>query len=233
MSADSSVTSGTIASVSLIGTSTGLVKQLSGFKKGHHTLPDAANDTTNAFLAKICSDELATEAEKFFQKAKASLDYKRKDSTLVVGSPLALLTARDFTLEISFSLDAENPASYVVNRTLRDVHEAELFFNPAFNEVFSRQFQILSFALRSGTRVEAVIDAVEDGAFEGLTVTYPSDCRECTLSIPGVNAEIRCTATALELVFPRPCSPLELIEGFQKVCATFQTSPELRAILIS
>jgi hypothetical protein len=37
----------------------GAVKQLAGFKKSHHSVPDAANATTNAFLGKLCAGELA------------------------------------------------------------------------------------------------------------------------------------------------------------------------------
>ena len=39
-----------IADLRFIGRSGGVVKSLSGFRKKHHTLPDAANAVTNAFL---------------------------------------------------------------------------------------------------------------------------------------------------------------------------------------
>ena len=55
--------SSVVADVQFVGRSGGAVKALSGFKKGHHTVPDAANATTNAFLGKISGDELAQQAE--------------------------------------------------------------------------------------------------------------------------------------------------------------------------
>src|SRR3954471_22251556 len=98
-----------IASIAFVGRSGGQVKLLRGFKKGHHTLPDAANATTNAFLGKICDAELADEAEKLFQEVRAGLDYKRKDLALTVTSPLAVLTAKDFVLEIFYALEERDP----------------------------------------------------------------------------------------------------------------------------
>ena len=47
-----------------------------------------------------------------------------------------------------------------------------------------------TFKLRQGTRVEAVIDAVESlDADTGISVTYPSDCRDCTLAVEGVDID--------------------------------------------
>src|SRR5947207_2785997 len=89
-----------ISRISLIGRDSGQVKALGGFKKQHHTVPDAVNAATEGFLAKLCATELATEAEQFFQRAKTAFGYKRADLSLSVSSPGAVLTARDFTLEL-------------------------------------------------------------------------------------------------------------------------------------
>ncbi|MEO7411944.1 MAG: hypothetical protein ABIZ81_01185, partial [Opitutaceae bacterium] len=83
-----------VAGISFIGRGAGQVKTLGGFKKSHHTLPDAANATTNAFLGKICEGELAAQSEKLFQSVRTGLGYKRKDVGLSVASPAAVLTAK-------------------------------------------------------------------------------------------------------------------------------------------
>src|ERR1044071_7374258 len=94
-----------IASIAFIGRAGGLVKGLAGFKKGHHTLPDAANAVTNAFLGRICETELTEEAERLFQDVRAGLAYKRKDIALNATSPLAVLTTKDFTVEMFYALE--------------------------------------------------------------------------------------------------------------------------------
>ncbi len=221
-----------IASIAFVGRSGGQVKALSGFKKGHHTLPDATNAVTNAFLGEICGAELAEEAEKVFQEARAGLGYKRKEVALSVTSPLAVLTAKDFTLEIFYALEERDAARYAVTTTLRELRDAELAKREEFARIFSGKFTEISFALKKGVRVEAVIDAIEalDGE-GGLGVSFPSDCSECTIRVEGVDAEVRCTGATLEVVFPRGCAPAELIEAFGAVREAFQISKVLGGLI--
>jgi hypothetical protein len=221
-----------ISGISFIGRSGGTVKTLAGFKKGHHTVPDAANAVTNAFLGKICERELAETAEKFFQQARTRLGYKRKEVALNVAGAAAVLTAKDFTLEIFYALEDGAPARYTVTTTLRDLRSAELARTEAFAAVFAGKFTEISFALKKGARVEAIVDVIEalDGQ-GGLAVSYPSDCRECVIRVEGVDAAVRCTGGSLELVFPRAGAPHELLAGFAAVREAFQISRVLAGLL--
>jgi hypothetical protein len=221
-----------VRSIAFVGRAGGAVKSLGGFKKGHHTAPDVANAVTNAFLGKICQAELADEAEQLFQAVRDALGYKRKDIALSVTSPLAVLTARDFLVEIVYTLEERDAARYATTTTLRELHDVMVARNEEFARVFAGKFSEISFALNKGARVEAVVDAIEalngDG---GLTVGYPSDCRECTIRVEGVAAEVRCTGATLEVVFPRGGSPAELIDGFASVREAFQISKTLRGLI--
>jgi hypothetical protein len=231
MSADE-LPSRVVAGISFVGRGGGLVKDLDGFKKGHHSVPDAANATTNAFLGKICATELGDEAEKLFQEARTALDYKRKDIALSVTSPLAVLGARDFTVEIFYVLEERDPARYAVTTTLRGLMNVALARKDEFARIFAGKFTEISFALKKGAQVEAVIDAIEElDADDGLTVTYPSDYRDCTISVEGVDAQVRCTGPTLEIVFPRAGGPAELIEAFATVRDAFRISKGLSGLI--
>ena len=208
--------------VRFVGRSGGLVKTLRGFKKSHHTVPDAVNATTTAFLAKLCADELAEEAEGIFQQARATFSYKRKEISLDVASPNAVLAAKDFTFELAYELAESDPASYAVVRSLHGLRGADFAATAECETVFARQFAELAFVLTKGAPVEAVIDAVE--GLEGggsLTVEYPSDCRDCTLAVAGVSAVVRFDGSELAMVFPRSGSPGELLAGFLLVREAF------------
>jgi len=221
-----------VAGLSFLGRSGGAVKTLTGFQKGHHTVPSVATATTNAFLAKLCAAELTEQAETFFQQVRSGLGYKRRELSLSVASPGALLTAKDFTLEIAYALEAAEPSRFTVVQTMRELRSAELARRAEFAAIFAGLFSELSFALRKGVRVEAVIDLVESlDSVEAIAVTFPSDCRECTLTIPGVEAEVRCTGATLDLVFAQGGSPGELIDGFAAVRAAFALNPDLAALL--
>lgn len=204
-----------ISQVSLVGRSGGAFKTLRGFDKSRHTVPDAVNHATNGFLAKLCVTELAAETEEFFQRTRAALAYKRKDLSLDVTSPQAVLSARDFTLEWLYALEEADPAAYAVTRTLHSLRNAALIEVPEFDALFAGMFSSVHFLLAKGVRVEAVVDAVEalDEA-SGLRVDYPSDCRICTLTVDGVDATVVCDGASLEMGFARAGSPKELVQAF-------------------
>jgi hypothetical protein len=246
MSKEGAGISSVVRQIEFVGRGSGAVKTLRGFKKSHHTLPDAVNATTTAFLGKLCSEELAEEAEAFFQRSKEAFGYKRKDLSLDVASPTAVLTTKDFTLELVYALNEGNPAAWEIVRTLRDVNRSEFLGTAACAEVFGGAFSELVFALTKGASVEAVIDAVEGleeaeggdgeeaddvggGGSEGdakgggaaLRVDYPSDCAHCVVSVEGVSATVKFEGPQLSMVFPRGGSPQELLDGFAAVRAAF------------
>jgi hypothetical protein len=223
---------GVVADISFIGRGGGQVKALGGFRKGHHTLPDAANDTTNGFLAKICAGELGGEAEALFQGARTALGYKRRELALETTGGTALLTAKDFTVEITYALEPAEPTRYAVTTTLRGLRDTGLARTPEFEGLFGGRFSEISFFLRKGARVEDVIDLIEGlDTAAGLQVEYPSDCRECVIRVEGVDAVVRCTGQSLEMVFPRAGSPAALIDGFLAVRHAFSVSKPLAGLL--
>lgn len=227
MAKRASAQSAFVQHVRFVGRSGGFVKTLRGFKKSHHTVPDAVNAATSAFLAKLCADELAEETEKFFQHARATFGYKRKEITLEVASPNGVLAAKDFTFELTYALDENDPASYAVLRSLHGLRSTDFAATTECETVFAQQFTELVFVLTKGAPVEAVIDAVEglaDSADTTLKVEYPSDCRECTLAVAGVSATVRFDGSELAMIFPRSGSPQELLEAFVAVRDAFALS---------
>ena len=221
-----------VSAISFVGRSGGAIKTLSGFRKPQHSVPDAANAATTAFLAKICANELGEEAEAVFQSVRTGLGYKRKDIALSIASPLATLAARDFSLELAYAIDESDPARYRVTTTLRELHDVALSRTEAFGQIFAARFSEIEFALQKGVRVEAVIDAIEalDGE-NGLTVTYPSDYRDCIIRVEGVDAQVRCTGATLDVIFARNAAPAELIDAFADVRTAFQISKVLSGLI--
>jgi hypothetical protein len=214
-----------ISRVSLVGRSEGWVKALAGFRKQHHTVPDAVNAATAGFLAKLCAGELAAEGEQYFQRAKAAFGYRRTDLSLDVQSPGAVLVARDFTLEIAYALQAEEPARYEARRVLHSLDPAGGAGRPELNGLFAGAFSAIVFDLVKGAKVEAVVDAIEArGGEDGLAVNYPSDCSHCVITVDGVDAEVICDGATLEMRFPRPGSPAELVAAFAAVRSAFALS---------
>lgn len=211
-----------VSRIRFVGRGGGLVRNLAGFRKQHHTVPDAVNAATAAFLAKLCTTELAEEGEALFQRAREAFGYKRAELALDVTTPHAVLTAKDFTFELGYALDEADPAAYAVTRELHGLREAATLQRAELDALFAAQFSAIAFDLGKSVSVEAVIDAVEAlPADAALRVDYPSDCRHCVLKVEGVAAEVVCDGSTLEMRFPRDGSPRELAEAFLAVRAAF------------
>lgn len=220
-----------ISQVRLSGGSGGAIKTLRGFDKSRHSLPDAVNPATTAFLARLCAAELAEEAEALFQSARAALGYKRAGISLDVSPGLAVLTTKDFCWELAYSLEPAEPARYRASRTLQNLRSADLVRLPAFDALFAGGFDAVVFDLARGVRVEALIDAVEaldpspaDADAPALRVDYPSDCSRCELTVPGVDARVECDGATLALRLPRAGSPAACLDEFDAVRAAFRLS---------
>jgi len=212
---------GYVQAIRFVGRTTGAVKTLRGFRKGQHTVPDAVNPATNAFLARLCAAELHEETEAFFQSARVACGYKRRDIAVTLGSPQALVTARDFTLELSYAFVADEPAAYQMLRSLHGCSGRDFLRSAACEDVFGGRFEELVFTLTKGATVEAVIDAVESCEAAALAVGYPSDYSHCLLSVEGVGAQVRFDGAELAMVFPKNGSPAALLDGFLAVRAAF------------
>ena len=211
-----------VSRISLVGRSHGAVKNLGGFRKQHHTVPDAVSAATTAFLGKLCSDELREEGEQIYQRTKTALGYKRTQLTLEVTSPVALLTTKDFTLELAYALEKSDPAAYLITRTLHSLSSGGLVERPEFDALFAGMFSGIVFGLTKGIRVETVIDTVEAlGDDSDLTVNYPSDCRHCVLCVESVEANVVCDGATLEMRFPKNGSPRQLVAAFAAVRSAF------------
>lgn len=207
----------------MLGRTNGAVKRLAGFKKDRHTVPDAVNAATQAFLARLAEPDLAEEAEQWFQRIREAFAYKRRDLSVALAPAAARLDAKDFVFELAWSLSEDDASNYEITRTLSGVKAGEWLQRAECDAVFAATFTHLVFELKKGVGVEAVIDAVESlPADDTLGVNYPSDCSECTLRVEDVAAEVRCTGATLELVAPRPGSPRELVETFAAVRAAFR-----------
>lgn len=203
------------------GRTSGAVKTLRGFKKGQHKLPEGITPATTAFLARLCEEELGEAAEQVFQQARALCDYKRKDISLSVTSPSAVLSAKDFTLEIAYGFEGSDASSYETVWTLDQAKDLDFLLGDACTELFAGRFQELSFVLTRGATVESVIDAVEALEASELRVDYPSDYAHCLLSVPEVDAQVRFDGSELAMVFSSTAAPSEHLRAFAALREAF------------
>ncbi|MDQ8184907.1 hypothetical protein [Pelagicoccus sp. SDUM812002] len=220
-----------VSSLAIVGRTRGEVRRLAAFDKKRHTVPDRVCGATQAFLEKLCEEELTGEAEELFQAVREQFGYKRKEISLDVGAGFARLQTKDFVLEIRYELEEEDPGDYVIETSVKDVASRDLLESAPFNASVGRRFDRLRCSLSGQVSVESVIDAVEEDESGETRVDYPSDCSNCTVTIEGVAGEVFVDGLVLEVRYGKLTSAGALMETFERIGAQFLAAAGLGSFL--
>lgn len=201
---------------SFSGTVHGPVKQLSGFRKGVHTTPDRHSPALEAFVTRIAAEDLANQAESFYQLTRTQYGYRRKEIQLTVGSPIAILETPAFHLEISFRPDPDDPARYERSIRLSGLAPEHLD-SPATDTVFGGVFDSLEILVSVPVPVESLIDAVEDDPAAIWSVDYPSSCDWCRLSSTQIPGALIVSANCIQIRTASAGPPSTLLDAYIRI----------------
>ena len=221
-----------VRNVHLLGSKPGNVKNLPGFRKGFHkvpaTLPDTMYERQFGAMAEPDLDRLARD---LFERLRAGRGYKRKEINLNLGSPNATLTTTDFTLDLLYTLDADDPGDCLLTHDLHTIRDIGAFADGSLNEVFAGVFNRVSFSFAQSIDMEDLIDELEDAPGGAASLRYPPDCSECVIQLPGFMGTVRVTARELEVVSPAGASPAELVKAFVDASAVLAANPTLERLI--
>src|SRR5437588_793552 len=81
-----------------------------------------------------------------------------------------------------FEQDRENPGSALITKQIVNISPS-IVGNEAFNEVFARYFDELTFEFNKRVNIEELIDRIEDLDSDEIDVDYPADCSHCDIDI--------------------------------------------------
>jgi hypothetical protein len=218
--------------VHILGTRTGVVKTLLGFRKTFHripvVLPDAAFE--RQFIG-MCAGDLDRVVRDIFERLRAARGYKRREITLATDSPASTLTTTDFTLDLVYSLDAAEPADYHITYDLHGIRDIGVFADEMLNAVFAGIFNRIAFPFPARVAIETLIDELEETPGGAADLEYPPDYRECTVSLPGFAGRVRLTSTEMEVVNRTATSPADLVKTFVEASEILATNPTLARLL--
>lgn len=187
--------------VSLIGSSFGFIKNLSGYKKSHK-LPDEINSATQNFIAKISSQEIAEVADILFSKMRTLLEYKRRDITASHDLGVYVIDTPDFTLNISIEIDPSNLARFMLVTEVTNIINPDIILCPEFASVFDRCFEKVVIDFPCEIPLEDIIDKIEDYEDQtALTLEYPADASFCVVKFSYLAAFIKIDSNSLSLAF--------------------------------
>lgn len=218
--------------VHLVGARPGNVKNLLGFRKGFHKVPALLPDAMfeRQFPA-ICAPDLERLGTELFNKLRAARGYKRKEINLNTDAPNATLTTSDFTLDLFYAPDPNDPGDYLLTHDLHTIRDIAVFADPALNEALAGLFSRVLFTFPTPVEVEDVIDELEDAPGGAANLRYPPDASECTVRLSGFVGEVRVTGRALEVISPAGTSPAELVKTFVGATEVLAKNPSLEKLI--
>lgn len=216
----------------LVGTRPGNVKSLLGFRKGVHKipalLPDPMYERQFAAISAPDIDKLGLE---LFEKLRAARGYKRKEINLNVAAPDATLTTADFTLDLAYSPDPEDPGDYRLTYDLHSIRDITIFADGSLDAVFTGVFNRVSLTFAQPISVENLIDELEEKPGASSDLRYPPDCSEVVMQLPGLAGQVRVTSREFEVVSPAGTSPAGLVKSFVAASEVLATNPSLEKLI--
>lgn len=200
-----------LKSVDLIGRKGGAIRELRGFKKGFHRVPDSVDSYTQSFVEGIASDDLEQEATEIHDKLKANFKYKRKEIKFDIDGASAIIATKDFDLSIHYTQDSDDAAAYTIEYQINNIKDPDVLLNDGLQKILNRHFDQVRFLIDGSINLEDMIDAIEAEEPEGVDLEYPADCSSLTISLLGCDWEILVTSHGVSIVNSYLESPTKML----------------------
>lgn len=189
-----------LKSVDLIGRRGGAIRELSGFKKRYHRVPDSVNSHTQSFVEGIASDDLEQEATEIHDKIKANFKYKRKEIRFDIDGASAVISTKDFDLNIHYTQDTDDATAYIIEYQINNIKDPDALLNDGLQKILDRRFDQVRFLIDGSINLKEMIDAIEAEEPERLELEYPTDCSSLTISMVDCDWKLLITSHGVSIV---------------------------------
>ncbi|QYY36756.1 hypothetical protein [Ruficoccus sp. ZRK36] len=220
-----------LRSIDLFGRAGGRVRDLSGFRKGVHRIPDSVNERTREFVARIAAEDITAEADALRDQLKKNFHYKRKELNYACEGAHALISTKDFDLTITYAHDEDDRQAYSIEYQITNIHNPEALRDTGLQAILFRHFDEVRITLEASYRIEDLIDTVEEEDPANVELEYPEDCSEVTVLIDGRGWYLRFMPHGIAVLSRSPDSPLQMINHLQECQEWVRENPQLQALL--
>lgn len=218
--------------ISLLSEEEDNVKNLPGFQKNYHKVPNYIGSTPNNFIQEIGSTIIEKEIDELGVEVKDKLKYKRTEIRSSTDNGGGSIETPDFDYSISISQSEVTSSEYILTRKLENFRNSEIVTNPEFNKIFSHYFDNLVFDLSKPINIIELIDKIE--ALEedsSIKVNYnPSDLSNCKIEFDGLNHSIDVTQYSISINSEKRTNPQQLINAFRETRKILLSNPELKLL---
>jgi len=207
----------------LRGVKFGLVRNLSGFQKGHR-VPDRHFGATENFVRKIGHEKVQQQADTIFKDLRAAFAYRRKETVYDCVDGAATIKTPDFDVDLSINQDPTDPGGYTTTVEIGNIRTPDVVLSPEFSDVFSDHCDTVVISLSRPLDVEEKIDDIEANASLRGFLDYDAECTSFTLKLTSPNITIHVTENEVTLRLRGSKELSALLQGLQTALGTLHDS---------
>lgn len=207
----------------LRGVKFGLVRNLSGFQKGHR-VPDRHFGATENFVRKIGHEKVQQQADTIFKDLRAVFAYRRKETVYDCVDGAATIKTPDFDVDLSIAQDPADPGGYTTTVEIGNIRTPEVVLSQEFSDVFSDHCDTVVISLSRPLDVEEKIDDIEANASLRGFLDYDAECTSFTLKLQSPNITIHVTENEITLQLRGAKELSTLLQGLQTALGTLHDS---------
>jgi hypothetical protein len=208
-----------MTSIEIFDTEEGDIKDLPGFVRKSHHVPEKVGKAQNDFVRAKVGSLVKDEIDEMSKRIKNRMGYTRTELKVAAGEGDAegSITTPDFTYMVEVSQSDENPKEYIIKRTLFDVSDPDIINDKEFNGIFDGHFRALSFSFNKPINIDKIIDRIEamrKAAAVELDYT-PGDTSKLTVIFPASTNEIVIERNSINITIPQAASPAALVDVYK------------------
>ena len=204
-----------IKSVALVNEQRSRGRDLSGFRKKSHQVPNENNDRTQQFVGRIAEEEIGADLDERFAEFRRAFPFKRVD--LKVSDPdngTGAISTPWFDYRITVTVADDDPSEAVWRRQVTDFRDPEPLLSSEFATVFGNMFDTIRFEPPEAITIEEFIDAMEDRDDKTMTIDYDRTSTWCQLSLENIPGQLLVESDCVSLTTNQPQLPARLLEAF-------------------
>lgn len=218
--------------ISLLSEEEDSVKNLPGFQRGYHKVPNYIGSTPNGFIQDKGSSIIEEEINSLSAEIKDKLNYKRAEIRPSTDKGGGSIETPDFDYSITISQSETEAGLYIITRKLENFRNSEIIFNADFNDIFSGYFDNLVFDLSKRINITELVDKIEALEEDSpIKVSYnPADLSKCRIDIDGLDYSINVTTDSISITSDYQTAPENLINAFKETHKAILSNPELKML---
>jgi hypothetical protein len=202
----------------------GKIDRLSGYVKGRHRVPERVNASADSFVQNIGAEEVDQVASALHDEIKSAYGFTRKQLTLESSGGSATIVSPDFRVDITINQHPDDAAQYRILLEVSNFKSPAVITTGNFDTVFSGHCDTLVVQFDRSISLEEKIDQIEEIAELKSHLSYEADLSEFTLSVPGLNLEIKMTESEAVFRIPGSSDVKLLLEDFRDSMKTLTGS---------